>query len=101
MEDRDNGSFKAAAVRELKEETGVEVTEDDLTLVVTYTLPVEESNKEMPIQAEVYEVIIDESTAVHCYEGQAVARFKSLSDIPKEKLTYPLRRIIERSQHEA
>ncbi len=84
-------SFEQTAIRELYEETGVTAAEDQLRLVVDYKVVDENGER----HTAVFEVVLPEDAVVHCYEGQGIVRLKDLRDIPNDKISYPIKKILE------
>jgi len=84
-------SFEQGALRELKEETGVLCSVSDLLLIEKFVLSAaENTQRNYAAEIAVYLVEVDASINVNCYEGQGIVKFKSLADVPGDKLSFPL-----------
>ena len=89
-------SPEQAAVRELYEETGVKITEDDLIFLTQLSVKGQsERSKGQIVDCFLYAAEISEDVAVHCYEGERLVRINGLADLPEEEYEGFLKASIE------
>lgn len=89
-------SPEQGAVRELFEETGVQVAETDLRLLTQLSIEGRsERSKGQIVDVYLYAVEIGQEVAVNCYEGEGLARISSLQEVPEGKQSPLLTAAIE------
>lgn len=95
IEDEDD-SPKAAAKRELEEETGVVVSADELKPLLEFTTDGKgKLSLGKPVGVYIFYVKIASDIKVNCYEGESVYRARSVEDIPEDKRIEILTRSLE------
>jgi 8-oxo-dGTP pyrophosphatase MutT (NUDIX family) len=79
-------SLEDAAVRELFEETGVDIKPSSLVKLVTYETTGKSSERiEEKVILHMYLLELDESVEVKCYEGLEIYRVETIDEVPVEK----------------